>query len=56
VDVRKLTELREPEWRARSIHGHEATKKLRELVRAYEFFSIDMQRTMVRTKAIFRGH
>ena len=36
-------------------HGHEATRKLKELVRAYETLSIDTQRTMVRIKAIYRG-
>jgi len=32
-------------------HGHEATRKLKELVRAYETLSKDTQRTMARIKA-----
>jgi transposase len=36
-------------------HGHEATRKLKELVRGYETFSVDTQRTMNRIKAIYRG-
>src|SRR6476660_6411355 len=37
-------------------NGHEETRKLKELVRAYETLSIDTKRTMTRIKAIFRGH
>src|SRR5207237_4530820 len=36
-------------------HGHEATCKVKELVRAYETLSIDTLRTMARIKAIYRG-
>jgi hypothetical protein len=40
-------------------HGHEATRELKELVRGYETLSQDVQRMMVRIKAIYRtesGH
>lgn len=36
-------------------HGHESTRKLKELVRAYESLSVDTQKTMARIKAIYRG-
>ena len=36
-------------------HGHDGTRKLKELVRGYETLSIDTERTMVRIKAVFRG-
>src|SRR5215813_11552693 len=37
-------------------HGHEeATRKLKQLVRAYENLSDDTQRTMVRIKAVYRS-
>jgi transposase len=36
-------------------HGHEAVRKLKELVRGYETLSSDVQRTMVRIKAVYRG-
>src|SRR5262249_42555064 len=36
-------------------HGHEATRRLKELVRGYETLSMDTQRTMSRIKAIYRG-
>jgi len=32
-------------------HGHESTRKLKKLVRAYETLSLDVVRTMVRIKA-----
>lgn len=36
-------------------HGHAQTRKLKQLVRAYETFSIDTRRTMLRIKGIYRG-
>jgi transposase len=35
-------------------HGHEATRALKQLVRSYETLSGDVQRTMVRIKAVYR--
>src|SRR5437870_4118016 len=55
VDARKLAELLRAGLLRSVYHGHEATRKLKELVRAYETLSIDTQRTMGRIKAIFRG-
>jgi transposase len=55
VDARKLAELLRTGMLRAVYHGHEATKKLKELVRAYETLSIDTQRTMARIKAIYRG-
>lgn len=36
-------------------HGHEATRTLKELVRAYETLSADTVRVMQRIKAVYRG-
>jgi transposase len=36
-------------------HGHTAVRKLKELVRGYETLSSDVQRTMARIKAVYRG-
>jgi hypothetical protein len=36
-------------------HGHEGTRTLKELVRAYKTLSEDTMRTMVRIKALYRG-
>lgn len=55
VDARKLADLLRTGMLRSVYHGHEATKKLKELVRAYETFSVDTQRTMARIKAIYRG-
>jgi len=55
VDARKLAELLRTGMLRSVYHGHEATRKLKELVRAYESLSIDTQRTMARIKAIYRG-
>src|SRR5437899_6869747 len=55
VDARKLADLLRTGMLRSVYHGHEATRKLKELVRAYETLSIDTQRTMGRIKAIFRG-
>jgi transposase len=54
-DARKLAELLRAGMLRGVYHGHEATRKLKELVRGYETLSGDMQRTMVRIKAIYRG-
>jgi transposase len=55
VDARRLAEL----LRARMLrpvhHGYEAVRRLKELARGYETLAADMQRTMVRIKAIYRG-
>ncbi len=55
VDARKLADLLRTGLLRSVYHGHEATRKLKELVRAYETLSIDTQRTMARIKAIYRG-
>src|SRR5207249_7891966 len=55
VDARKLADLLRTGMLRSVYHGHEATRNLKELVRAYETLSIDTLRTMVRIKAIFRG-
>jgi transposase len=55
VDARKLAELLRAGLLRSVYHGHEATKRLRELIRAYETLSEDTQRTMVRIKAVYRS-
>src|SRR5260370_14149885 len=55
VDARKLADLLRTGMLRSVYHGHEATRKLKELVRAYETLSGDSRRTMTRIKAIFRG-
>ena len=55
VDARKLADLHRTGMVRSVYHGHEATRKLKELVRAYDTLSRDTQRTMARIKAIFRG-
>jgi len=55
VDARKLADLLRTGMLRSVYHGHQATRKLKELVRAYETFSLDTQRTMNRIKAIYRG-
>ena len=54
-DARKLAELLRAGLLRSVYHGHEATRKLKELVRGYETLSADTQRTMVRIKAVYRG-
>jgi len=54
-DARKLAELRRAGLVRAVYHGHDGTRKLKELVRGYETLSIDTERTMVRIKAVFRG-
>jgi len=55
VDARKLADLLRTGMLRSVYHGHQTTRKLKELVRAYETFSLDTQRTMNRIKAIYRG-
>jgi transposase len=55
TDARKLADLLRTGMLRSVYHGHEATRKLKELVRGYETLSIDTQRTMVRIKAMYRG-
>ena len=55
IDARKLADrlragLLRPVW-----HGHTATRRLKELVRAWETLSVDTIRTMGRIKAVYRG-
>jgi hypothetical protein len=55
VDARKLAELLRAGLLRSVYHRHEATRNLKELVRAYETLSIDTQRTTARIKAIYRA-
>jgi transposase len=54
-DARKLAELLRAGMLRSVYHGHEATRTLKELVRAYETLAEDTERTMVRIKALYRG-
>src|SRR5262249_60600813 len=54
-DSRKLAELLRAGLLRSVYHGHEATRRLKELVRAYETLSIDTMGAMFRIKAIYRG-
>lgn len=54
-DARKLAELHRAGLLRSIYHGHDGTRKLKELVRGYETLSIDTERTMVRIKALFRA-
>jgi len=54
-DARKLAQLLRAGLLRSVYHGQEATRKLKEIVRAYETLSADTVRTMVRIKAIYRG-
>ena len=55
VDARKLAELLRGGMLRSVYHGHERTRKLKQLVRAYETFCVDTNRAMVRIKALYRG-
>jgi hypothetical protein len=55
-DARKLAELLRAGLLRSVYHGHQGTRILKELVRVYETLSLDTERTMVRIKAVFRGH
>jgi transposase len=54
-DARKLAELLKAGMLRSVYHGHEGTRTLKELVRAYETLSEDTERTMVRIKALYRS-
>jgi transposase len=54
-DARKLAELLRAGMLRSVYHGHEGTRTLKELVRAYETLSQDTVRTMVRLKAMYRS-
>ena len=54
-DARKLAELLRAGMLRPVYHGQQATRGLKEVVRGYETVSSDMQRTMSRIKAMFRG-
>jgi len=49
-DAWKLAELLRAGLLRSVYHGHEATRELKQLVRAYETLSVDTMRTMFRTK------
>ena len=53
VDARKLADLLRTGLLRSVYHGDEGTRRLKELVRAYETLSVDTQRTMSRIKAIY---
>lgn len=55
VDARRLAELLRVGMLRSVYHGHAGVRRLKELVRGYETLSSDVQRTMVRIKAIYRG-
>src|SRR5215467_3019452 len=55
ADARKLAELLRVGMLRSVYHGHEETRPLKELVRAYATLSQDTIRTMSRIKALFRG-
>ena len=54
-DARKLAELLRVGMVRSVWHGHDRTRGLKQMVRAYETFTIDTKRTMLRIKAIYRG-
>ena len=54
-DARRLAELLRVGMVRSVWHGHDKTRGLKQMVRAYETFTIDTKRTMLRIKAIYRG-
>jgi transposase len=54
TDARKLAELLRAGMLRGVYHGHEATRKLKHLVRGYETLTEDVVRAMARVKAIYR--
>lgn len=54
-DAWKLADLLRAGMLRSVYHGHEGTRTLKELVRAYETLSEDTERTMVRIKALYRS-
>src|SRR5215472_528981 len=55
VDARKLAELLRVGMLRPVYHGQEGTRKLKQLAAGYQTICSDMQRTMARIKAIYRG-
>ena len=55
IDARKLADLLRTGMLRRVYHGNAVSRDLKQLVRAYETVTSDMQRTMVRIKAIYRA-
>jgi len=55
IDARKLADLLRTGMLRRVYHGSEGSRRLKQLVRAYETLSTDTKRTMVRIKAIYRA-
>ena len=54
-DARRLAELLRVGMVRSVWHGHERTRGLKQMVRAYETFTIDTKRTMLPIKAIYRS-
>ena len=55
VDARKLAELLRVGMLRPVYHGQEGTRELKQLAAGYQTICSDMQRTMARIKAIYRG-
>ena len=55
VDARRLAELLRVGLLRPVYHGNEGTRKLKQLARGYQTLLSDMQRTMARIKAMYRG-
>jgi transposase len=55
IDARKLADLLRTGMLRRVYHGNHSSRRLKQLVRAYETLSTDTKRTMVRIKAIYRA-
>jgi transposase len=55
ADARKLAELLRTGMVRSVWHGRQTTRGLKEMVRAYETFAVDTQRTMMRIKALYRS-
>ncbi len=55
IDARKLAELLRAGLVESVWHGHDKTRRLKQMVRAYETFSVDTQRTMTRIKSMYRS-
>lgn len=55
VDARRLAELLRAGLLRSVYHGNEGTRTLKQLARGYQTLLSDMQRTMARIKAMYRG-
>ena len=55
VDALKLAQLLRAGLLRSVYHGHQATRRLKELVRGYETLTADTLRTILRIKAMYRG-